>query len=227
MARIAFLGGTGSEGLGLALRFALAGEDVIIGSRQAERAERGAETLRTRLHSAGTAAAVSGRDNAAAVAAAEIVALTLPFQGVEPLLGEMAPALSGKIILDVVNRVVLRDGLFRIIPVPAGSAGELIQALVPRAQVVSGFKNLSAKELLGVNHPLQGDVLLCSDAPAATKYFVSLIRRIPTLRAVDAGALANAQHLESITVLLLNLNRRYRAITSVQVLGIDRRPTEL
>ena len=220
MARIAFLGGTGPEGLGLALRFALAGEHVIIGSRQPDRAEHAAESLRQHLGAVASAYEIHGEENYASVRNADIVVVTVPFEAVEPVLAELAPALAGKVSLDVVNPLRLNRGVFTLVPVPAGSAGELIQKLIPQSPVVSGFKNLSAKELMDIEHPIHGDVLLCSDKPNATDYFMDLIGRIPQLRAIDAGALANSRRLESITALLLNLNRRYRAITSIEILGL-------
>lgn len=225
MARIAFLGGTGEEGLGLALRFAMAGEDVIIGSRNRERAAEAAQRLRGILSHAAATARVDGMDNAAAITAADIVTIAFPYEGVEPLLTRLQPAFDGKMVLDVVNPLVLRRGMFQVLPVPAGSAGELIQQLLPRSPVVSGFKNLSAKELLDLNHHLHGDVLLCGNVPEAVRYFADLIGRIPSLRAVDAGGLASSQHLEMLTALLLNLNRRHKAITSIEVLGLNLRPT--
>ncbi len=220
MARIAFLGGTGEEGLGLALRFALAGQDVIIGSRQNDRARDAAASLRTTLRAAGSSASVEGEDNRSAIGDADIIVFTFPFKAVESLVTEMHDGLDGKIILDVVNPLVLRAGVFHSIPVAQGSAGQLIQHLLPNAKVVSGFKNLSAKELIDPHHALQGDVLMCGDHPDATAFFVDLVGRIPSLRAVDCGTLANAGHLEGITTLLLNLNRRYKAITSIEVLGL-------
>jgi NADPH-dependent F420 reductase len=220
MARMAFLGGTGEEGLGLALRFAMAGEDVIIGSRSRERAEDAARKLRDLLRMADASARVDALDNAAAVAASDVVTIAFPYEGIEPLLTRLQPAFDGKMVLDVVNPLVLRRGMFDVLPVPAGSAGELIQQMLPRSPVVSGFKNLSAKELLDPRHPLRGDVLLCGNVPEAVRYFVELIARIPSLRAVDAGSLASSRHLEVLTALLLNLNRRHKAITSIEVLGL-------
>ena len=221
MARVAVIGGTGPEGRGLAARFALAGDHVIIGSRQAERAERVADELRAHLGNAAAASEISCAENSAAVSGADIVVLAMPFDGVEALLGELAPALAGRLILDVVVPLRQVKGVFTLVPVPAGSAGELIQQIVPQASVVSGFKNLSAKELWDVEHVLHGDVLLCSDHPEATRELVQRIARMPELRAVDAGALANSRTLESITALLRNLNRRYRATTSIQILGLS------
>jgi NADPH-dependent F420 reductase len=221
MARIALLGGTGAEGLGLALRFGIAGEDIIIGSRQQQRAEQAAQRLRTMLRDAGAPCRVDAGDNAAAVAAADTVALSLPYEGVEPTLAQLGSALAGKLVLDVVNPLVFDRGMFRILPIAAGSAGELIQQLLPRSPVVCAFKNLSAKQLLDAPQQLRGDVLLCGDHADAKRYVVDLIRRIPVLRAVDAGAIGNAQHLESITALLMNLNRRYKTSTSVEVLSLE------
>ena len=220
MARIAFLGGTGPQGVGLALRFAIAGEEVIIGSRRRERAERAVRRVRERM---GTPAPErhlrAAADNARAAQQADIVALTVPFHALEPLLSDIGPALAGKLILDVVNPLELIDGLFRLIPVSAGSAAGLIQALLPRAKVVSGFKNISAVALGHADRELHGDVLLCGDMQG--KHWLSgIVERMPRLRAVDAGPLVNAFYLESITALLLNLNRQHQAITSVQILGL-------
>lgn len=222
MATIGFLGGTGPEGLGLALRFAVAGETILIGSREQARAEDAARNLQDKLPEHVAKSQIRGAENARVADEAEIVALTFPFQAVEPVLSDLGASLRGKLILDVVNPLKLRKGMFHMLPVEAGSAGELIQKLVPEAKVVSGFKNLSAKELLDPDLSLHGDVLLCSDAAGATDYFVELIAKMPNLRAVDAGALANARHLESITTLLLNLNRRHDSLTSIEILGLKR-----
>lgn len=226
MATIGFLGGTGPEGLGLALRFAVAGETVLIGSRQQERAVEAADSLRQKLPAHVPASRISGCDNATAARDAEIVTLTFPYAAVQPVLTELAPSVAGKLILDVVNPLKLRKGLFHMIPVEAGSAAELIRDLLPGSRVVSGFKNLSATELLDIEQVLHGDVLLCSDVDGAIDYFVELIAKMPRLRAVDAGSLANARHLESITTLLLNLNRRHDALTSIEILGLPSSPRQ-
>lgn len=220
MARIAILGGTGPEGMGLGIRFALAGERVALGSRQRERAEQAAAKLHEKLRAAGSPATIEAGENAEVAQAAEVVVLAFPFEGAEALLQALRPALSGKLVLDTLNPMELRDGLFRLLPVPAGSAGEQIQQWLPEAKVVAGFKNLSARELMDVKRKLHGDVLLCGNDAEATRFVADLVRRMPELRPVDAGALANSHHLESITTLLMNLNRRYKALTSVQILGL-------
>ncbi len=224
MARIAFLGGTGPEGLGLAARCAVVGEEVVIGSRQRERADAAATQLRERLSAHTPTARVTGAENAHAIDGADIVMLCMPFAGMEPVLRELAPRLHGKILVDVVNPLVRKRGQFISEPVPAGSAGELAQQLVPEAPVVGAFKNLSAEELLELEHPLEGDVLLCGEHPEAKQRISDLVGRIPRLRAVDAGGLANSAALEAITALLMNVNRRYKATTSIRILGLPEGP---
>jgi NADPH-dependent F420 reductase len=222
MARIAVLGGTGPEGLGLALRFALAGEEIVIGSRDRARAEAAARQKQQRLRESCPQAQISGCENAVAIEGADMVVVCVPFAAMESLLRELAPKLAGTIVLDVVNPLVLEHGSFHVQPPPAGSAGELAQLLLPEAFVVSAFKNLSAEELRQLEHPLHGDVIVCSDHDEPRSRVMELIRRVPELRAVDAGPLVNARHLESITALLLNLNRRHQAITSIEILGLKR-----
>jgi NADPH-dependent F420 reductase len=222
MARIAIIGGTGPEGLGLALRFTLAGEDVRIGSRDGARARAAAVHGNTRLAAAGSVRRISGDENRATIDGADIVVLALPYAAVGDILPQLAPRLDGKMVLDVVNPLARVAGEFRMAAVAAGSAAEEIQARLPRAQVVSAFKSESAEHLNNIPASLAGDVLVASDHADARACMLDLVRRIPHLRAVDAGALVNARSLEAITPLLLNLNRRHGAVTSIQILGLDR-----
>ncbi len=220
MGRIAILGGTGPEGLGLGMRLALLGEEVVIGSRRLERAEAAAQEARERLATVGCRTPVSGAENAAAIDGADLVVVSFPYSGVAELLPSLAPKLAGKLVLDLVNPLVLRGKTFCLEEVAAGSAAEAIQQVLPGSRVVSGFKNQSAEELKDITEPLHGDVLVCSDHKEAREQILALVRRIPKLRAVDAGPLINARFLEAITALLLNLNRRHKAVTSIQILGL-------
>jgi len=222
MGSIAIVGGTGPEGLGLGLRLALSGEQVRVGSRKLERAAAAAERANERLRAARCRTVISGHENRDAIESADLVVLAFPWEGVEGLLPRLAPQLRGRLVLEVVNPLVRENGIFRTRPVGAGSAAETIQALLPEARVVSGFKNQSAEELVDLTHPLAGDVLVCSDHADARARVMDLVTRLPHLRPVDAGRLVNARSLEAITALLLNLNRRHRAITSIQILGLDR-----
>lgn len=225
MGRIAILGGTGAEGLGLGMRFALAGEDVVLGSRVSERALAAAENAMERLREAGCdVRPMAGAENASATDGADLVVLAFPYSGVATLVPLLADRLAGRVVLDVVNPLILEKRVFRLQPIEAGSAAEHIQSLLPRSEVVSAFKNESAEELAQIAQPMRGDVVVCGDFPAARQRVLELIGRVRSVRGVDAGDLVNARSLEAITALLLNLNRRHRAVTSIQVLGLPEVP---
>ncbi len=166
MGHTAILGGTGPEGMGLALRLALCGDEIVIGSRRAERAAAAAAKAVQRLGDAGGAANVRGAENAAAVDGAEVVVLAFPYAGVAETVPPLAAQLAGKLVVDVVNPLVLKDGIFRVEPPPAGSAAEEIQRLLPQSRVVGAFKNESAQELQRIEEPLRGDVLDLRRGPA-------------------------------------------------------------
>jgi len=223
MGRIAIVGGTGPEGLGLGLRFALCGEEVVIGSRQGQRAVEAARKASEQLRAVGCATAVHGAENEAAIGDADPVVIATPFAGVAELLPRLAPALAGRTVIDVVNPLIRVNKQFTVERVPAGSAGEAIQALLPESLVVSAFKNESAEALNEIAHPVEGDVVVCSDHAEARARVMALVERIPRYRAVDAGPQINARSLEAITALLLNINRRHRAVTSIQILGLPKR----
>lgn len=222
MKSIALLGGTGPEGRGLALRFALAGLDVWIGSRDAARAAQTADELTAILqpHAARKPGSVKGLGNVQAAEQASIVCPVIPFRALPALLDEIRPLITGKLILDVTNPITRVKGQFATEAMEAGSTAQWIQQLAPEAVVVSGFKNLSAEELCEISHPLEGDILFCSDSPEALAGFIELTSRMPSLRGIDAGPLRNATFLEGITALLMNLNRRHKAITSIRILGL-------
>ncbi len=220
MGHIAILGGTGPEGLGLGLRLALCGEDVVLGSREAGRATEAARRATERLRAVACGKRVRGLANAAAIDGADLVVIAFPYAGVPELLPVLAPQLAGKVVLEAVNPIVRAKRIFGIESVPAGSAAEMIQELLPESQVVSGFKNESAEELKEIERPMQGHIVVCGNHAEARARVMELVRRIPKYRPVDAGALVNARYLEGMTALLLNINRRYRASTSIQIVGL-------
>jgi len=217
MSRVAFVGGTGPQGLGLAMRFAQAGETVLIGSRSASRADATARRIRAAV----PGAVAEGVENLDAIASSERIVLTLPAAALPTFLETARTPLAGKLVIDVAVPVVLRDGFFELAPVPGAlSAGELVQKAVPAARVVSAFKNVSAERLQDLNAALEGDVVLCGDDATARAEVAALVAKLPGLRAVDAGRLANARYLEAITALLLNVNRKFRARTSIAIVGL-------
>jgi NADPH-dependent F420 reductase len=146
-----------------------------------------------------------------------------PFAGVMELLPPLAPILAGKVVLDVVNPLVRVNKQFTTQQLPEGSAAEAIQQLLSESQVVAAFKNESAEELNVIEQPVEGDIVVCSDHAEARGRVMALVNRIPRYRAVDGGPLLNARSVEAITALLLNINRRYRAVTSIKILGLSDR----
>lgn len=222
MSTIGLLGGTGSEGRGLALRFALAGERVIIGSRSRSRADQVAAAVGEQL----TACAdrILAGTNAEAAAEADLACICLPVDGLEQTLGDLRSSLSGKAVIDVVNPIQRTPNGFDLVTLPRASAAEWIATLLPEADIVSAFKTLSARRLADLARPLQGDDFVCGDREDAKRRVLDLVARMPALRAVDCGPLRNARYVEAATVLLLELNHRHRATTALRLLGLRTDP---
>ena len=209
-AKIAILGGTGPEGSGLAGRWAKAGLDIVIGSRDAQRAKQAAAELATRV---GRAAGVGGVDNAAAVAEADIVVLTLPFPAVPGLLKQLKSVWKpGQIVIDttVPLAATVGGGSTRVLGVWQGSAAEQTRELLPKEiQLAAALQNLGA-ELLAGDQPVDCDVLVCGDDAGAKQAAMELVEKIPGARALNGGKLENARIVESVTALLIGLNIRYK-----------------
>ena len=214
---LAFLGGTGPEGRGLALRLALAGEEVVIGSRDPVRASAAAEEL----IQLAPGSSIHGAGNEDAAAGAEVVFLAFPYEGQKPTLEHLGSSLDGKIVVDVIAPMTFQRGRgARAVEVEAGSAAEEAQALLPGAMVVAAFQNVSAEELQNPEVTMDGDVVVCSDHSDAKGLVTGLVRKIPELRPVDGGALANAKYVEQITPLLVNINRIYKTHAGVKIVGV-------
>ena len=213
---IAFIGGTGPEGLGLALRLAIAGEEVVIGSRSLERAQQAAEKIRQRVPSA----RVSGAENAEAVRLADVVFVTIPHAAQSPTLVELAPAIDEKVVIDTVVPLTFEGGQARYVSVADGSATQEARRILPHARVAAAFHNLSAEKLLAVDTTMEGDVIVCADDAQAKQTAMALVGLIPGLRPVDGGGLVNACYVEQITALLLNLNRIHKRQTGIRVVGL-------
>lgn len=212
------IGGTGHEGRGLGLRLALAGERVVVGSRERGRAALAAASLNEVL--AGGGAAIGGASNAEAASQADLACICLPAAALAGVLPGLAPALRGKVVIEVVNPVERGKDGFRLRALPAPSAAEHIAGLLPGARVVSAFKTLAASSLETISMPLAGDCLVCGDDAGAKEIVAEIAGRMPALRAVDAGPLRNARYVEAAMILLLEINRLHRATTSLQVVGL-------
>jgi 8-hydroxy-5-deazaflavin:NADPH oxidoreductase len=217
---IAILGGTGPAGMGLALRWARAGETVTLGSRDAQRAQQTAEKIKTK---AGNQARITGLENSAACAAADILVLTVPFEGQATLLKQLKPAMrSGSVLIDATVALAASAGgrASRTLGVWQGSSAQQTAELVPAGvSVVAAFHNLSA-ELLNGDDALDCDVIVCSDDPAAAKLTRALAAKIPGVRSIDGGKLENARTLEQITALLIGLNIRHKGHAGIRITGL-------
>jgi NADPH-dependent F420 reductase len=206
--------------MGLALRWALAGETILLGSRDAQRAQQAAEKIKAL---AGEHSRISGLETSAACAAADILVLTVPFEGQATLLKQLKPAMrAGSTLIDAT--VALAAGVggraSRTLGVWQGSAAQQAAELVPKGvSVAAAFHNLSA-DLLSGEAPLDCDVIVCSDDPAALQLTRALAAKIPGVRALDGGKLANARILEQITALLIGLNIRHKGHGGIRITGL-------
>jgi NADPH-dependent F420 reductase len=216
---IAILGGTGKEGAGLAARWAVAGYNIVIGSRDAERARDRAAALRERTKKI----AIAGETNVEAARLGEIVVITLPAAGLAATLPSVTESCRGKVVVSTV--VPLTFGGPRLFtPPPAGSAAEEVAALLPGARVVAAFHHIAAHELEDMDQPIACDLLMCGDdAPA--KDAVAELGAAMGLRSIDVGPLTNAGPLEGITAVLATINRRYRLKNAgITITGLEAAP---
>jgi NADPH-dependent F420 reductase len=217
MARIGFIGGTGPEGLGLAMRLAKSGNAVYIGSRTEERA---AEAV-AKIHEAVPEAELYGGPNWDGALKADFVFLTVPASAHAEIVQELAEAIADKIVVDCVVPMIWDkdEGPSAAMP-EAGSAAEEAQALLPEAKVISAFHHLDAKQLQRVDTPMQGDVIVCGDDKNAKRKVMELVEEINYIRGLDGGPLKNSRYTEQLTVLLLHINKIYKAHSGIRVTGI-------
>ncbi len=217
--RVGILGGTGPAGRGLAVRLAAAGDDVVIGSRDAERAA----GIATDLVSDRPARrlVISGASNETA-AACELVVLATPWDSAVATVTPLAPALAGKIVVSMANALAKQGREFLALVPPRGSVAATIQAVLPESLVSASFHHLPASEMEDLSAPLVADVLVCSDHALATSATVELVNRIDGLRGVDAGSLAQAAPIEAFTAVLITVNIRHKVHTALQLSGLQR-----
>lgn len=215
--KIAILGGTGDEGLGLAMRFAKAGDEVIIGSRSAERAEQAAHTVRETV----PFGHVAGMANDDAAEAAEVVIVSVPYAAQADTLTALAPLLGGKVVISVVVPLQFGKGGPQAIRLDAGSAAEEASALIPDAKLASAFHNLSATKLMEVDADLGCDVVVCGDDAEAKQVTMALVEKMAGARALDGGPLRYSRYVEDLTALILAMNRRYKAHAAIKFTGIE------
>lgn len=217
--KIAIIGGAGELGFGLALRWAAAGEDVTIGSRDAAKAENAAARVKATV----PAAKITGLDNVQAAGAATIVVLAVPFAAQAGILKTIKPALKAAMLVDTSVPLAAAVGgrPTRTLGVWEGSAAQQAAGLVPGVPVVSAFHSLSAEMLHDLNMTLDCDILISGDDAAAKERLAALVKRIPGLRPLDAGPLEMSRIVESVTALMISLNRRYKTHHSgIRITGL-------
>jgi 8-hydroxy-5-deazaflavin:NADPH oxidoreductase len=211
---VGILGGTGDQGRGLGRRLAMAGNRVIIGSRDPGRAEAAAATI-------GSPPQVTGAANGDVARDADLVIAAVPWEGHADLLERLAYPLEGKIVVDCVNPMAFDSHGAYPIPVPEGSAAQQAAAVLPASTVVGAFHHVSATVLLDPEvADLDQDVLVLGDHRHATDLVQALAGRLPGVRGVYAGRLRNCGQVEALTCNLVSVNRRYKAHAGVRITDI-------
>lgn len=218
MFNIAVIGGTGPQGRGLAYRMALAGHNVTIGSRDAERAAEKAAIIAEKVGEKGM---VTGDENTAAAQNADLVILAVPWDGHAELVTSLAPALSGKTVISCVNPLGFDDrGPYGL--TLEESAAEEAQRLAPEATIVGSFHHIAALSLWKTPEPLDHeDVLVCGDDEDAKAQVIELAAVVTGKPGIDAGALRLARQLEPLTAVLININKKYKTRSGVAITGLE------
>jgi NADPH-dependent F420 reductase len=218
---VCIVGGTGALGYGLALRLGLAGTPVVIGSRDAGRAQEAAGRARAQVPQG----SFSGAQNAEAVAGCELVILSVPFRSQSETLTNLKTVLgTEQLVIDatVPLAAAVSGKATRLLGVWQGSAAEQAQEMVPEGvRVVSAFHTVSASLLSDLDHRLDEDVLVCGDRRADKDRVMELVGRIDGLRPVNAGALEMARIVEGLTPLIISINVRHKARAGIRITGLD------
>jgi 8-hydroxy-5-deazaflavin:NADPH oxidoreductase len=206
--KIAIIGGTGDLGFGLAQRWAKADVSLIIGSREAAKADEAV----ARIRASNARANITGAANADAAAQASIVVLTVPFAAQAGTLNGIKKAFTSGILVDTTVPLAAAVGgrATRMLGVWEGSCAQAAQALLPGVRVISAFHNVSAELLHNMDTAPDCDIFLCGEDAEAKQKVATLVNLIPGLRALDAGGLEMSRICESMTALLISLNRRYK-----------------
>lgn len=214
---IGIIGGTGPQGKGLALRLAIAGTDVVVGSRSPSRGRDVAGELTARLPEG--AASISGCANRDLPRTAEHLLVAIPYDGVADTLRAIADDVDGHVVMSAVNRLAFAGGPHPA-PVPAGSAAQEIAGLLPGGRVVTAFNNVSARRLLDLSHAFEEDVLVCGDDHEAVRVAVALADRVAGLRGVACGPLRLAAAIEGMTAVVISVNSAHTVTAGVRLTGL-------
>jgi len=221
---VSIIGGSGALGFGLAVRLGRAGVPVVIGSREAHRAEQTA----AQASAAVPEGEFTPKGNAEAATGAELLVLAVPFRSQSETLTNLKAHLRpGQIVIDasVPLAAAISGKATRIIGIWQGSAAQQVAEMVPEGvRVVSALHTVSAALLADLGHALEEDVLVCGDSRADKERVIALIERIDGLRGVDCGRLEMARLTEQLTPLLIGINARYKTHAGIRVTGLPERP---
>jgi NADPH-dependent F420 reductase len=214
--KMAFLGGTGPLGRGLALRLATAGHQCVLGSRDAERARQAASEV------AGLAGVeVTGADNADSVQGADVVVVAVPYAAMEPTLTALRGDIADKVVVSCVNFLEFDGSGPRPGRIEAGSAAQECQALLPDARVVGAFHHLSAVTLAKPGVSLNSDVMVVGDDEDANAQVMELVRDLGGARGIHAGPLRLCGVVEDLTAVIIAVNKRYKAHAGIRLTDLE------
>lgn len=221
--KIGIIGGTGDQGLGLALRFAKVGEQVIVGSRDVKKAENAINLIENMLSD--DCPNVRGMTNAEAAREADLLILTVPLQAQMVTLKSIKDQVEGKIFIDatVPMESCLGGSPVKYVNMWDGSAAERTSNFLKdkNVRVVSAFNNISAASLTNIEQDIDCDCLVSGDDTESKKVVMELAEKIPGVRAIDCGSLENARIVEKITPLLINLNIRNKIkLAGIRITGL-------
>lgn len=214
---VGIIGGTGPLGSALGARLAETGRTVVLGSRNPERAQETVSRLGDRWPQVADGLVGGGNELAAR---SDLVVVAVPWESVVPIAAEFADALAAKTVLCVANALVRVGSEFAALAPPRGSVAQLLQSMLPRSMVVAALHHVPARDLGELGHPLNADTMVASDFQSSAGVVTELLESIDGLRALYVGSLAAAGALEAMTAVLLNVNLRYRARSSLRVVGI-------
>ncbi len=223
--KIGIIGGTGSQGLGIAKRLAIAGEDVIVGSRSEEKAVNVVEEAMKEIDQYNPTPLV-GMANEDAAKEADVLILTVPLAAQAATVKGIKDFVKGKIILDatVPLESAIGGNVSSLLHLNPGSAAERTAQILKDdgARVVVAFSNISNSHLSNIPEPIECDCLICGDDKEAKEVATEIIKKIPDLRAIDVGGLNKAHLIESITPLLIGLNIKYKShYGGFRITGVD------
>jgi NADPH-dependent F420 reductase len=215
--RIGILGGTGPAGGALAARLASVGFETVVGSRSKYRAMEAVDGLKGQWPDRSLEILAGDNHDAAE---ADLVVIATPWDGAAQTAQSVESSLRGKIVVSMANALTRIGREFQPLVPPRGSVAASIQAVLPRSHVAAALHHVPAKELGDLDHPIESDVLICSDYPDAVRATSDLVAKVPNMRPLDCGELSLATPIESFTAVLLQLNVRYKTRVAVKFTSI-------